>query len=203
MRVSSYSFTEDVYQLYKKNQSSGVQKTTFDDLLKAAAGDVQNAEDPKLQLWADYQAWKSQQPPRQLPDSKGATEENLAYLLENFTGDEKTGELSLFQRMEMIDTMREMGIITEEQMKDCLGIGTSCLATFDPKRDSPVVVTGLAGDRNMETWSSFFTGLPLMKAFDRDDMFEVLFQQLRFTRAGDLAAEIREVLDRVRQEVCV
>ena len=196
MRVSSNSFTEDVYRLYKKNQSS-VQKTTFDDLLRAASGDVQNAEDPKLQLWADYQAWKSHQPPRQLPDSKGATEENLAYLLENFTGDEKTGELSLFQRMEMIDTMREMGIITEEQMKDTLGIGEWSLKVVE----SEILFGG--PDLNIMNWSSFFFGLPLMNARDRDDMFEVLFQQLRFTKAGDLAEEIREVLDRVRQEVCV
>ena len=196
MRVSSNSFTEDVYRLYKKNQSS-VQKTTFDDLLRAASGDVQNAEDPKLQLWADYQAWKSQQPPRQLPDSKGATEENIAYLLENFVGDEKTGELSLYQRMDMIDTMREMGIITEEQMKDTLGIGERSLKVVE----SEILFGG--PDLNIMNWSSFFFGLPLMNARDRDDMFEVLFQQLRFTKAGDLAEEIREVLDRVRQEVCV
>ena len=198
MRVSSYSFTEDVYQLYKKNQSSGVQSTTFDDLLRAASGDVQNAKDTKFQLWADYQAWKSQQPPRQLPDSKGATEENLAYLLENFTGDEKTGELSLFQRMEMIDTMREMGIITEEQMKDALGIGTRSLKVID--MNSPAIVcTGPVGDYGLASWSSFFTHLPLMEARDLDDMFEILDRQLRGTRAGDLAEEIREVLDRVRQ----
>ena len=200
MRVSSNSFTEDVYQLYKKNQTSGVQKTTFDDLLKAASGDVQNAEDPKLQLWADYQAWKSQQPPRQLPDSKGASEENLAYLLENFTGDKKTGELSLYQRMEMIDIMREMGIITEDQMKDALGIGTRSLKVFD--MNSPaIVVVGPIGDHNLDTWSSFFTHLPLMDARNLDDMLKVLDGQLRGTRAGDLADEIREVLDRVRQSV--
>ena len=202
MRVSSNSFTEDVYQLYKKNQTSGVQKTTFDDLLRAASGDVQNAKDPKLQLWADYQAWKSQQPPRQLPDFKGATEENLAYLLENFTGDEKTGELSLFQRMEMIDTMREMGIITEEQMKDTLGIGEWSLKVID--MNSPALIcTGPIGDHNLDSWSRFFTHLPLMDARDLDDMLKVLDGQLRGTRAGDLADEIQEVLDRVRQEVCV
>ena len=196
MRVSANSFTESVYRQYQKNQASGTVSASFDDLLRAAKGDVQNAQEPKYQLWNDYQAWKAQQPERVLPDSRGVTGENLAYLLENFTG-----ELSLYQRMEMIDTMREMGIITEEQMKDCFGIGTLSLAVFDPSRDSPIVVTGLAGDRNMQAWSSFFTGLPLMKAFDLDDLFELVDRQLRFTRGADLADEIKEVLERVREGI--
>ena len=195
MRISGNSFTESAYRLYQKNKISIQTKTTFNDLRQAASGDVQNAKDPKLQLWADYQAWKSQQPPRQLPDSKGATEENLAYLLENFTGDEKTGELSLYQRMEMIDTMREMGIITEEQMKDCFGIGDRSVSTID----YPVLIAG--PDLDLNSWISFFWKTPLMKAFDVDDVFEALDTQLRFTSAGDLADEIRGVLDRVRQEV--
>ena len=194
MRVDSYSFTDSAYQLYKKNQSSPQTKTTFDDLLRAATGDVQNAKDPKLQLWADYQAWKSQQQSRMLPDSYGVTEENIAYLLENFVGDEKTGELSLYQRMDMIDTMREMGIISEEQMKDCLGIGERSMSTMS--------VTGLQCplDDDISSWFHFFWTNSLMTAHNIDDVFEALNAQLQSTRDNDLAEEIREVLDRVRQE---
>ena len=193
MRISGNSFTDSVYQLYQKNQYTP-QETTFNDLLRSAASDVQNAKEPKLQLWADYQAWKSQQPARILPDSKGATEENLAYLLENFTGN-----LSLFQRIEVVDTMREMGILTEDQMMDALGLGKSGWVTADPA--CTIVVTGPAGDRNMEAWSSFFYQLPLTKMNDLDDLFVVLDRQLRANRAEDVADDLREAFDRVKQEV--
>ena len=194
MRVSSNSFTEDIYKLYQKNQSSP-QETTFNDLLKAAASDVQNAQEPRLQIWVDYQNWKSQQLPRQLPDSQGATDENIAYLLENFTG-----KLSLFQRIEAVDTMREMGIITEDQMMRTLGFGVYSLYKVPAGN---IICTGAAGDRDLETWSSFFGGNPLMEACNLDDLFDLLDKQLRFTRDGGIVEKIQEVLDRVRQEVCV
>ena len=77
MRVHGASFTENVYQLYQKNQTTP-QETTYQDLLQATAGEIQNAQEPKVQIWADYQNWKAQQPPRKLPESQGATEENMA-----------------------------------------------------------------------------------------------------------------------------
>ena len=193
MRISGNSLTENAWQLYQKNQSSP-QETTFDDLLRAAKGDVQNAQEPRFQIWIDYQDWKSQQPERILPDSQGATDENLAYLLENFSG-----ELSLFQRIEAVDTMREMGIITEDQMLSTLGFGVYSLTTVD-MNSSGIICTGRAGDRNLETWSRFFYGLPLMEASHLDDLFKLLDEHLRQTRADDIADEIREVLERVRQE---
>ena len=195
MRISGNSFTEYMYNTYQKNQTSGMVSTSFGDLLRAAKSDVQNATDPKLQLWNDYQAWKSQQPKRVLPDSKGATEENLAYLLKNFAGDEKTGELSLFQRMEMIETMREMGIISEEQMKDCFGIGEHSMSTMN--------VTGLQCplDNDISSWFHFFWTNSFMTAFDIDDIFEALDAQLKFTNDYDLANEIKEVLERVREAI--
>ena len=199
MRISGNSFAYNAYQLYQKNQSSPQTTATFNDLLRATAGDVQNAKDPKAQLWADYQAWKAQQPPRILPDSYGITEENIAYLLENFAGDEKTGELSLYQRMDMIDTMREMGIISEEQMRDCFGIGERSGSFIDGNDPNPILHLG--PDRDLGSWISFFWTTPLMKAFDIDDVFEALNAQLQFTRDNDLANEIKEVLERVRQEI--
>lgn len=194
MRINSNSLTESVYRLYQKNQSSP-QETTFNDLLRSAAGDIQNAAEPKIQIWNDYQAWKAQQPKRTLPNSKGATEENIAYLRENFTG-----ELSLYQRIEAVDTMREMGIITEEQMRNAIGIGPLSLKVVHPD-DPAIVVTGPAGDRNLEAWSSFFHGLPLMEATDLDALFEMVDNQLRFTKAGDAAEEIKAVLDRTTHRI--
>ena len=199
MRISSNSFTMDLNQLYQKNQSSGTQPTSFDDLLRAAKSDVQNAAasgvvegklgDPNFQIWFDYMEWKRQQPERVLPDSQGATEENLAYLLENFSG-----ELSLFQRIEAVDTMREMGIITKEQMYSALGLDFTLVAA--PK--SCIEVTELESGGNI---NSSVSAHPLMDARYLDEIFEILDRLLRGDTAEDLANDLREAFDRAKQEV--
>ena len=198
MRIGGNSLTESTWQLDQKNQTSGVQQTTFNDLLRSATGDVQNATDPKAQIWSDYQAWKSQQPKRVLPDSKGATEENLTYVLEHFTGDKKTGELSLFQRIEVLDTMREMGILTQEEMMNVLGLGKSGLVIGGKIGDPPKgVYLGLGDDYQMHEWSNVLHHLPLSRMNNLNDLFETVDIMLRGTSAEGTAAEIREVLERV------
>lgn len=194
MRIGA-SFTENVYHLYQKNQSGTPQETTYQDLLQNAVGDVQNAQEPKLQIWIDYQEWKGQQPARKLPASHGATDENMAYLRENYAG-----ELSMFQRIEAVDTMREMGIITEDQMMKSLGFGKYSLYTVD--MDNPVICTGAPGnDQYLHSWNLFFSGAPLMKACDLDALFELLDSQLRFDGEVDVAGRIQAVLDKVTHKV--
>ena len=197
MRISGNSLTESAWQLYQQYQTTGSQ-TTFNDLLRTATGDVQNATDPKAQIWSDYQAWKSQQPKRVLPDSKGATEENLTYLLEHFTGDKRTGELSLFQRIEVVDTMREMGILTQEEMMNVLGLGKSGLVIGGKIGDPPKgVYLGLGDDYQMHEWSNVLHHLPLSRMNNLNDLFETVDIMLRGISAEGTAAEIREVLERV------
>ena len=106
MRVTRGSFTETMYQNYQKNQAGKAQENDYNNLLQAAAKGMKTANEPEIQIWVDYKDWKAQQPPRKLPESKGVTEENIAYLKANFSG-----ELSLFQRIEAVDTMREMGML--------------------------------------------------------------------------------------------
>ena len=214
MRVGSNSLTESAYQLYQRNQSSP-QPASFDDFLRAAASGVQNAAaaaasiqnraprdhvevrlSPYLQILNDYEDWKSRQPERVLPDSQGATEENLAYLLENFSG-----ELSLFQRIEAIDTMREMGIITEAQMLDALGLGKSSMVAVDP--NCTIVAGPLESSRSMELWSSSFSEHPLANAQYLDDLLEILDRILRGDSAEDIANDLQEAFDRVKQAVQV
>ncbi len=194
MRVHGASFTENVYQLYQKNQTTP-QETTYQDLLQATAGEIQNAQEPKVQIWADYQNWKAQQPPRKLPESQGATEENMAYLRENFTG-----ELSLFQRIDALDTMREMGMITQDQMMSTLGFGTFSLYTVDP--DKLIICTGAPGNEEyLHKWTQFFWGAPVMKSDSLEALFELLDEQLRFDGEEDVAGEIEDVLNRVTRKI--
>lgn len=69
-------------------------------------------------LMDSYQWWKGQQPPQEIPDSKGLTEENIAYLRERYSG-----SLSWEERVDALEAMEEMGIITREQKDDAMGGG--------------------------------------------------------------------------------
>ncbi len=192
MRVHGASFTENVYQLYQKNQTTP-QETTYQDLLQATAGEIQNAQEPKVQIWADYQNWKAQQPPRKLPESQGATEENMAYLRENFTG-----ELSLFQRIDALDTMREMGILTREQMMDGLGLGGSLIRAGNTK----VIANGSPeAARELWAWGSFFADSPILQMDDLERLFQVLDDQLRINGEEETAQHIQSILEKLTRRV--
>lgn len=71
---------------------------------------------PLLQLRLDHENWKGQQEPQVLPESQGRTEENMNYLAQRYAG-----SLTMFQKMEALDTMREMGILTREQWNSFYG----------------------------------------------------------------------------------
>lgn len=62
-----------------------------------------------MQFVEDYKAWKTRQPVEPLPDSLGWTEENLAFLQERYSG-----SLSSFEIYDALETMREMGILSEK-----------------------------------------------------------------------------------------
>lgn len=65
-----------------------------------------------MQFRDDYRAWKAGQPEAVLPDSQGWTGENLAYLQEHYAGD-----LSAFEIYDALDTMKELGILSEKGLR--------------------------------------------------------------------------------------
>lgn len=65
-----------------------------------------------MQFEDDYKAWKAQQPELALPDSQGWTEENLAFLRERYAGD-----LSAFEIYDALDTMKQLGILSEKGLR--------------------------------------------------------------------------------------
>lgn len=71
---------------------------------------------PLLQLRLDYDNWKKQQEPQVLPESQGRTEENMNYLARRYSG-----SLTMFQKIEALDTMFDMGILTVEQRNTFYG----------------------------------------------------------------------------------
>lgn len=71
---------------------------------------------PYIRLMCRYRDWKAKQPPQDLPDSWGPTEENLAYLKERYSG-----ALSWEERVDALETMEQLGVITKEQKLDAMG----------------------------------------------------------------------------------
>ena len=192
MIVSKSSFTENYYKYYQANQQNP-RESPYEQMLLSAARDMKNANEPGVQIWADYKDWKAQQPPRELPESQGATEENMAYLREHFTG-----ELSLFQRIDALDTMREMGILTREQMMDGLGLGGSLIRAGNTK----VIANGSPETaRELWAWGSFFTDSPILQMDDLERLFQVLDDQLRINGEEETAQHIQSILEKLTRRV--
>ena len=199
MQVTGSSFTEKVYQYYQQNQQGrDTSSVTWRGMLSQAwGGALTEPEDPTQQILSDYEAWRAQQPPRNLPGSQGATEENKAYLREHYSG-----RLGLFERLDAADTMVEMGILSREQMLQSLGFGTLQRLTIDGRPPLILSVGPVDRDRRFDAWSNFFYNTPLMRA----DTLSLLFQELDsslafFGKKDDTAAEVRAVLGQLTHRV--
>lgn len=205
MRVES-NFTEKAYKYYKQNQQG--EDTRFFDWggmlsqlnRKPTPGrDGAFGQNPSLQILEDYKIWKATQPPRELPGSQGATEENKAYLREHFSG-----SLDMFQRLDAADTMVEMGILTHDQMLESLGLGDLMLRSI--RMDDPAIVSyGPVGhDPRLDAWTDFFRGAPVMRADTLDALFQVLDTGMKFfSKKYDTAGEVRVLLGQLTGRVPV
>ncbi len=199
MRVSGNNFTEKVYAYYQQNQlGKDTRGITWQGMLsQVSEGFISSPENPALQILSDYQAWKAQQPPRQLPGSQGATEENKAYLRAHFSG-----KLDLFQRLDAADTMVEMGILSRDQMLESLGLGDFQLRCI--RMDGPAIVcNGPVGrDQRFDPWTNFFSAAPMMRANTLGQLLDVLDSGLKFFSKKDGAAEeVRAVLSQLTMRV--
>ena len=134
-----------------------------------------------MQFKDDYWAWRAQRPEAVLPDSQGWTEENLAFLQERYTGD-----LSAFEIYDALDTMKELGILSEKGLRCAEGItmirldikGGVFQTSVDPDSDAawlhgfdeaPMVgfrslddILSWAKDFREDDWPDFVTGAEAM-----------------------------------------
>ena len=125
---------------------------------------------PYCQLMDSYAAWKAQQPPQDLPDSWGPTEENLAYLKEHYSGD-----LSWEERVDALETMVKLGVITREQRNDALGGGLTAFKPAESRvipcvtvKNTPVLAFGNNWDESLKDYiaSGFRTAEDLFTWMD-------------------------------------
>ena len=134
-----------------------------------------------MQFRDDYRAWKAQRPEAVLPDSQGWTGENLAFLRKRYAGD-----LSAFEIYDALDTMKELGILSEKGLRCAEGItmiqldrkGGVFRTSADPDSDAawlhgfdeaPMVgfrslddILSWAKDFREDDWPDFITGAEAM-----------------------------------------
>ena len=141
----------------------------FMDLMRNVDGTVKYAaSNPKEQLMQDYYAWKAVQPQRYLPESKGDTEENRAFLRRNFSG-----QLSVMDRIYALDTMREMGMITEEEMRETIGVNEFNISIVSLKEIVPVMAEPIGLDPAISRWNEFFTHANISRCPTLDKLYEM------------------------------
>lgn len=106
---------------------------------------------PYIALMNRYDVWKEKQPPQDLPDSWGPTEENRAYLKEHYSGD-----LSWEERVDALETMEQLGVITHDQKYDALGSQTRTLNINDWDYTVKVITEDMK--KAMEEYSAYLNG---------------------------------------------
>ncbi len=188
---NSRYISEAIYSAYQQNPGMKLDESTFLEIVKSVTGGS-NYTSPGAQLISDYEDWKKTQPPRQLPGSKGLTEENIAYLKENYSG-----TLSMFGKIDALDTMVEMGIITEREKLEAV-MGKIELVAVDPEK--LIVSAPSEAVRYMPQWDSFFTGAAFMQSDSLEDLFKLLDEQLKNSEEKDAAQEIKDVLEQVARK---
>lgn len=189
---NSRYISEAIYSAYQRNPGMQMDESTFLEIIKSVTGETGHWSSPGMQLIMDYDEWKQTQPPRQLPGSKGMTEENIAYLKENYSG-----RLTMFGKIDALDTMVEMGILTEKEKMEAV-MGPIELVAISKEK---IICTGpVRAVKYMPEWDSFFTGAAIMQSDSLEDLFKLLDEQLKNSREKDAAQEIKDVLEQVARK---
>lgn len=115
-----------------------------------------------MQFMEDYRAWKAGQPELALPDSRGWTEENLAFLKEHYAGD-----LSAFEVYDALETMRRMGAISQKEQN--YATGSTMIAIDLSDIDHCVIVRDSTDPRDL--WLGSFHKAPMVGFRDLEDIF--------------------------------
>ncbi len=164
----------DIYSLcqgaatgsYNRAAYESLAGVSFRSMLQNTKGFLQPSDNLGQQLMADYYAWKAQQPPQQLPGSQGDTPENRDYLKRHFSG-----QLSVMERIYALDTMREMGMITRQEMLETIGVGNGLSII---SMDDPVIFCQPAHlDPAISKWNDFFRHANISRCPTLDKLFSM------------------------------
>ncbi len=174
MRITSSPYSGSAFatdlskRSTQKHTGSGEKVSLFDKYLhlKVPKNIVMTRENdpPYRQLMYDYEDWKKTQPELELPDSKGWTEENLAFLREHYSGD-----LSMFEVVDAVETMYSMGAMSWNEHN---WVSNSPMVALSP--DFLGVHRLADGYDSSEFDNGAWRASPLVGFFTLDDIFSWL-----------------------------
>lgn len=138
---------------------------TRDEVWSSGPAGYSSTSSPYMRLSESYERWKAQMSGEDpLPDSKGLTEENLAYLREHYSG-----ELGWEERMDALNTMQRMGILSSNQVQQACGGGMATMS-FGAMQTT-ITMTPLQQSNPWETnWDVLFKGTPIAGFHTLDDI---------------------------------
>lgn len=113
-----------------------------------------------MQFEEDYKTWKAQQPELALPEGRGWTEENLAFLKEHYAGD-----LSAFEVYDALETMRRMGAISQKEENYATG---GVMIALDPSDINGVMY--YTDPEDPGNWLGNFHKTPMVSFHSLDDI---------------------------------
>lgn len=115
---------------------------------------------------AAYDQWKERQPPQELPDPQAQTEEKIAYLKDHYSG-----ELSWVERVDMLNTTMDMGLITREERNLAYGDDTVVLTPdMTPAEIEAAGAARLKKDPWNQDWNVYFSEDPVSGFKTADDV---------------------------------
>lgn len=179
MRVDSYAAA-----------SAPVRRTTpgrqvsasFGTLMSKAAakpsvgGNVGVATTHIPHTWLEYRDWQEARGPVEVPNENGWNAENLQYLKDRYPG-----ELTMFERVEALQTMVKMKCITPEEYQKAIGSDANMVvedATAATCVSGPLEGYGCQLPPHLRTvevdWYKVWAALPIHEANSLEKLFDLL-----------------------------
>lgn len=190
MKVDSYMrTTTQTRRTPPKTQVS----TSFGTLMSKAAektsagGNVHTAITHISPTWLDYRDWQETREPVEVPNENGWNAENIQYLKDRYPG-----ELTMFERVEALQTMLKMKCITPEEYQKAIGSDANVVvedATVATCVSGPLEGRGCQLPPHLRTvevdWYKVWEALPLNEANSLEKLFDMLEENSKAYRYSD------------------
>lgn len=164
--------------------------SSFKDLMAKASSkntvhgsrNIQTAHVSYSPTWREYAKWSESREPINVPSTNGWTEENIQYLKERYQG-----ELSVFERIEALQTMTKMGCITPEEYQKAVGTdkqmvvcdARAATCVSGPLEEGSYSLYPWMQAMPRVDWAEVLKGLPIGKVNTLDDLFDLLDENNR------------------------
>lgn len=189
MKVNSYAGTATLpHRTTPRTQVS----TNFSTLMTKVAAKSSTGENVGVATthisptWLDYRDWQETREPIEVPSENGWTAENIQYLKDRYPG-----ELSMFERVEALQSMLKMKCITPEEYQKAIGSDANMVvedATVATCVSGPLEGRGCQLPPHLRTvevdWYKVWSTLPINEANSLEKLFDLLEENSNAGRYG-------------------